>query len=79
MNVGAKVVTVIASVMSVDRSDVDSRTKIEEDLDMDDSDMEVVLEKLERILKADLIDFYDSSEVRTVGQLVRFIKEQMEM
>lgn len=79
MNIGLKVVWIISNLMDIDKSDIEARSKFDEDLGMDDSDVEDVLDDLEQVLEVDLIDFFDPSEVKTVGQLVRFIREKMEM
>lgn len=79
VNVAGRLVYVISVVMKIDKGDIELRSKLDEDLDMDDSDIEYVLEKMEDMLHVELIDFYDASEVKTVGQLSRFIKQQLEM
>jgi acyl carrier protein len=78
-NIGGFTRLAIASIMKVDPSSVYLESNLEEDFGMDDTDIETVLLRLEKKFETDLIDFFDHASVKTVGQLIRFVKGQVEV
>lgn len=73
----AKVKAILVSELGVSASSVDMDTSIRADLGADDTDLVEILMDLEEAFDVDITDS-DFEELETVGEVVEFIKAEME-